>query len=196
MRGSDTKWESNFDAFLYWIDPDRERAAHAYEEIRHSLIKIFAWKHCLDAESLADETLNRVISKLPEISQSYMGPPSSYIYAVAKHVLLESEKAQSRNAEIRDTVEMPKGISDQNTETMYRCLERCLSTLDASSRDLIMEYYRESGARKTESRRHLAEELGVSSAALRVRAYRIQVTLWSCIQNCIKKEAPHTAVAE
>ena len=52
---------------LAWLDSDRERAGQKYEEIRCGLIKIFVCQGCTDPEGLADETINRVIRKIPEI---------------------------------------------------------------------------------------------------------------------------------
>ena len=58
-----------FDALLKWLDSDREQAAMKYEEIRKRLIKIFTGRDCVEAEDLADETINRV-SKLDEPERS------------------------------------------------------------------------------------------------------------------------------
>ena len=59
-----------FDALLKWLDSDREQAAMKYEDIRKRLIKIFTGRDCVEAEDLADETINRVVSKLDELEQS------------------------------------------------------------------------------------------------------------------------------
>ena len=59
-----------FDALLKWLDSDREQAAMKYEEIRKRLIKIFTGRDCVEAEDLADETINRVVSKLDELERS------------------------------------------------------------------------------------------------------------------------------
>ncbi|HEY7785163.1 MAG TPA: hypothetical protein VIB00_10575, partial [Pyrinomonadaceae bacterium] len=52
--------QESFDALLHWLDPQRDRAGLRYEEIRRSLIKIFACRGCAEPEDLADETINRV----------------------------------------------------------------------------------------------------------------------------------------
>ncbi len=78
-----------FDALLAWLDPDREAAALKYETVRLRLIKIFACRGCSEAEDLADETINRVTSKLPEIQASYTGEPARYFYGVANKIHLE-----------------------------------------------------------------------------------------------------------
>ena len=60
-----------FDALLEWLDPNRDIAAQKYETIRTRLIKIFSCRGCLEAEDLADETINRVTNKLPEICETF-----------------------------------------------------------------------------------------------------------------------------
>ena len=62
-----------FDALLDWLDPDREQAGMKYEQIRSRLIKIFTGRGCVDAEELADETINRVTRKLKEIQEEFTG---------------------------------------------------------------------------------------------------------------------------
>ncbi|HUK90604.1 MAG TPA: hypothetical protein VLZ81_09415, partial [Blastocatellia bacterium] len=63
-----------FDLLLRWLDPDdRDRAGQRYEEIRQSIIRNFARRGSPVAEELADEVMNRVAKRLPEIIDSYDG---------------------------------------------------------------------------------------------------------------------------
>ena len=82
--------QESFDALLKWLSADRDQAGQIYEEIRLRLIRIFTARACTEAEDLADETMNRVASKLPEIGGTYSGDPAVYFYAVANNVHLES----------------------------------------------------------------------------------------------------------
>ena len=75
-----------FDALLGWLDANRESAALKYETIRLRLVKIFVCRGCADAEDLADETINRVVSRLPEISSDYIGEPAAYFFAVSQRI--------------------------------------------------------------------------------------------------------------
>ena len=70
--------QESFDALLNWLDPRREEAGQKYEDIRLRLIKIFTCRGCLEPEDLADETINRVSKKLPDIQDSYEGDPTRY----------------------------------------------------------------------------------------------------------------------
>ena len=42
-----------------------------------------------DAEDLADETINRVAKRLPEIRESYVGDPVRYFHGVARFIIRE-----------------------------------------------------------------------------------------------------------
>jgi DNA-directed RNA polymerase specialized sigma24 family protein len=176
----------SFDSLLEWLDPDRERAAEKYEVIRRSLIQIFIWKSCSEAESLADETLDRVMLRIPQLREMYEGSPSAYIHGVAKRVLAEHMRARSVQ---RETLvpENPK-TTDIKNDKMYGCLERCLPNLSPSSRDLILNYYSVENPKKLSPRKDFAEQLGVSHNQLRVRLYRIRKMLEACIQACMEHE--------
>src|SRR5262245_10094206 len=81
--------QESFDALLNWLDPDRERAGHRYEEIRQRLIKIFTGRGCHEPDQLADETINRVTTRLNDIKEEFTGEPARYFYAVANRVHME-----------------------------------------------------------------------------------------------------------
>src|SRR5215216_208156 len=70
MSGEWKLTNEEFDDLLSWLDPDRERAGIRYEEIRDDLIKKFRLCWCSAAEDLADETINRVVKKLPEFRET------------------------------------------------------------------------------------------------------------------------------
>jgi hypothetical protein len=65
--------QETFDDLLAWLDSNREVAGGMYEEIRSSLVKIFAWRKCGDAEGLADETINIVAHKVAHLKDTYEG---------------------------------------------------------------------------------------------------------------------------
>src|SRR5215212_3940059 len=142
------KWEDNFDALLTWLDPDREKAGRKYEDIRHSLIVIFEWRGCYDAEDLADETITRVLNKVPDVANGYVGDPALYFYAVAKRLAYEV----SRRHQVRTEVENPETLPDpqvnddderNNREPEFECLDQCLAQLSPADRELILLYYQQ-----------------------------------------------------
>ena len=74
--------QESFEALLEWLDPDREAAGQKYETIYTGLVRIFVSKGFNDAEHLADETMNRVIIRLPEIRDTYEGEKARYFPGV------------------------------------------------------------------------------------------------------------------
>lgn len=173
-----------FDRFLAWLDPSRERAGTKYEEIRRRLIKIFVCRGCPVSEELADETITRVIRKMPDLAASYTGDPALYFYGVARNVHLEYLKQNPT------PVPPPAPDSPEQKEQEHECLERCLEELSADNRLLVLEYYREEKQVKIGHRRELAVRLGIAPNALRIRMHRIRASLYQCVESCL-----HQAVA-
>jgi DNA-directed RNA polymerase specialized sigma24 family protein len=177
-------WELSqeaFDALLDWLDSDRDQAALKYEKIRRSLIKIFTGRGCCEPEDLADETINRVTSKLKEIGKEFSGDRTRYFFGVANKVHLEHLRRKLPQA-------MPPPPSDPaRIELEYSCLERCIERLTKNNRDLLLRYHGADSRNETEYRRTLAEELGIAPNALRIRVYRIRMGLKECVEKCIER---------
>src|SRR5215212_11561188 len=88
--------QTAFDRMLLWLNPDREKAAQKYEAIRSRLVEIFASRRFSDAERLADVTIDRVILKVPQVADGWVGDPIYYCLAVAKKIILEASKPAPR----------------------------------------------------------------------------------------------------
>ena len=183
-----------FDALLDWLDADRERAGSKYEAIRLRLIKIFTCRGCLEAEDLADETINRVSAKVTEIAGSYTGNPALYFYGVSQRVHLEYlRKRQKTHAELpldpaANQLKISTSNLDDDIEPAHECLEQCLENLPADTRKLVLQYYQQEKRSKIEHRKLLAKELGIAVNALRIRAHRIRLVLQQCVHNCLEQQ--------
>lgn len=170
-----------FDALLDWLDSDREQAGIKYEEIRKRLIKIFTGRGCVDAEDLADETINRVTKRLSEIREEFKGDPARYFFGVANMVYKEYMRRKPPQ-----TSPFPPTDSHQ-AEIEFRCLEHCIERLSEDNRYLLLTYYGVEGGSKVDERRKLADELEIAPNALRIRAYRIRLGLQECVEKCIAR---------
>lgn len=171
--------KEQFDSLLSWLSDDRELAGAKYETIRAGLVRMFVSKGFNDAEDLADETINRVIIRLPDIRDTYEGDPTKYFHGVARFVLRE----QLRRKEI--TAEVPVIWIDPEPTTQEReCLEKCLQMLPGSKRDLILDYYLYEGREKIEQHKQMATELAITEGALRVRVHNVRVSLEGCVRQC------------
>ena len=173
-----------FEQLLAWLGQTPEAAAHRYESIRQGLITIFVNRHCLDAEDLADETIDRVAKKLKDIIDNYEGNPERYFYGVAKKVLLEYTR-QKRPLVVPPTTDAP----DEEAEAYHDCLDACLERLTPENRKLILTYYSEKRRSKIASRQKLREEMSLKAGALRARTFRIRTTLEKCVRQCLAKKA-------
>jgi DNA-directed RNA polymerase specialized sigma24 family protein len=184
-----------FDGLLGWLDNNPEQAALKYEKIRARLIKIFSCRGWNEADELADETINRVTTKVTEIASSYVGDPAVYFYGVAQKVHLEYlRNRQSLNIPLDTCGELRSQHADESmndSEQEYECLERCMDELPDDHRRLVIEYYQEEKRAKIERRRAQAEELGIALNALRIRAHRIRLQLQECVQHCLEQSVAH-----
>ena len=171
--------QESFDALLDWLAPERDAAGQRYEEIRTRLIKIFTCRGCHEPEELADETINRVTDRLPEIQGQFKGDQAKYFYGVANKVHLEYRRRKQPQP-------IATPVVDSNEiEIQFKCLEECLDHLSAENRYLVLQYYQLERKAKIDQRKALAKSLGIRLNALRIRAHRIRTTLQECVRKCV-----------
>jgi DNA-directed RNA polymerase specialized sigma24 family protein len=169
---------------LCWLDHDREVAGQRYESIRVALIRLFNFKGFNDPEDLADETINRVATKVPQIQDGYAGNPENYFHGVARNV---SREASRRKEIATDTVQPPAFKLPEFSEE-YDCLLGCLKFLDADTRDLVLDYHVYKGEDKIANHRTMAEERGITENALRVQVHRMRGRLERCVDDCMMRK--------
>jgi DNA-directed RNA polymerase specialized sigma24 family protein len=184
-----------FDGLLGWLDADRDCAGRKYEQIRLKLVKIFVCGGCSEAEDLADETINRVASKVPSLASTYSGDREPYFYAVSYNVEREYRRKTSRAGTLAAVEIAGNGngaIRDANeAERRSSCLERCLAEMQPKSRDLVLRYYQNHKREKIEHRKQVALEMGIAPNALRIRVCRIRGSLEGCVRQCLERSRGH-----
>ncbi len=186
-----------FERFLSSLDIDRDRAGEKYENLRLKLLRFFEWRGAMHPDLLADETLDRVSRKIIQGEVIYDIP--GYVYGVARFVLRESwEKLQKERAS-HDPLDLST-VADHHAneaeeiangdegERLTKCLDHCLESLPAESRELILGYYQLERGAKIQNRRQLADHLGIPMNALRIRVFRIRERLEACVRNCVDKQ--------
>lgn len=186
MRTQKDISEREFAGLLSWLDAaDRDAAGRKYEEIRRSLIKIFAWRGVHEADELADETINRVARKVESLAETYAGDKSLYFYGVAKKVLQE----YFRDSLARHPPPPPPPVEKgENYELMHDCLDLCIQRLPPQNRELVLMYYLGEKQSKIDFRRELARQVKTDLNALRVRMHRLRATLQKCIRECLERQ--------
>jgi len=179
-------WELTPDALdglLALLDTDRDRAADAYEQLRRRLARLLVWWGSPTPDEHVDETMNRVARKVAEGEQIVASDPTAYFRGVARLVLQESRRAEQREDR---AARAWHGVREGPGETRERerasaCLDRCLGNLTPETRGLLLDYY---GDDRIRGRHALANRLGVSAGALRVRVHRLREDLERCLTRC------------
>jgi DNA-directed RNA polymerase specialized sigma24 family protein len=182
MPANPTITQEGFQLLLDWLGTSSEPAAEKYEKIRGRLIRIFVGRGCHEAEHLADQTIDRVILKIPQIRGEYVGDPAAYFYGVAHYIHREWLRSQRPEVELT-VIAAAAPVDEEGPE--YSCLETCLEKLPAASREMIVEYYRDERRAKIERRKTLANRLGISIGALQIKASRVRAKLAKCVRECV-----------
>jgi RNA polymerase sigma factor (sigma-70 family) len=180
------------EALLAYLDSERDRAGEKYEKIRRRLVKLFECRGILLPEDLADETMDRVARRLAAGEQIHAAEPAAYFYGVARNVLREQWAQQRERLPVPERMASEPATEaeggPQDAESRAACLGKCLSTLPAETRRLVVEYYRQGGgARKIAGRKDLAAKMGISISTLWVRAHRARTRLERCVRECLDR---------
>jgi DNA-directed RNA polymerase specialized sigma24 family protein len=180
------------DRLLERLGEDPEVAAREYEFLRRRLITFFSLRRADTPEVLADETIDRVARRLDEgeVVEHLRG----YFHGVAHRVALEWQKREKRERVAMEAHHPFLTMSPPIEEMEMRdaCLERCLRSLPANTRALVVRYYHAQGLSNRDNRRDLAEHLGISYSNLKVRVHRIRGSLEDCLRQCIQsRKAGH-----
>jgi len=178
-----------FEKLLAWLDSDREAAGGKYETNRSRLIRVFVSRGCVEAETLADEVMNRVAVRIDKVVKTYQGDPAKCFQGFAENVYHEHHRDQRPRSEV-DPPEPPVSPDDESErekrELEDRCLTRCLGELPSAERDLFWRYFQEEKRIKIKARKTLAKELRLTANALRIKAYRIRRRLRKSMEDCLK----------
>ena len=181
----------DFETLLKWFSEDREQAGAEYLKICQGLIRFFRFKGCSDAQTLADETINRVAEKIPTLDESKNVKKITIFYGFAANIFLEYLRTQKRQNEklnkfaanqpaFADTIEEPN-------DSKIKCLNKCVSKLSVEEREIFLEYYAPEKEKKSLARKQIAGRLRCEMNTLHVRVFRLRAVLAKCIENCMKK---------
>jgi DNA-directed RNA polymerase specialized sigma24 family protein len=189
------KWELSVGAFeqlLGTLSPDRDVAGQTYETIRAGLLRFFARRVGAEAESLVDQTIDRVCRRIHEGEVVERAGP--YFLAVARNVLREHVKTARRReslavaAATEDADIRAVSTAHENVQPhQVHCLRECLHRLTIDERALVQQYYGVSGSEGTirQRRTTLAQQMGITPGNLRVRAHRVRRRMEACYHACV-----------
>src|ERR1700752_4846813 len=170
-----------FDELLEWLDPDREKGGQRYEAIRAGLIRMYVARGVSDAEYYADETIDRVIKRLPEIKAHYVGDPARYFHGVARNIVMEAGRRKEVPMEV-----LPQDLAPEPSRSdTSECLTKCLQQLPPDKQEFILDYHLYHGREKVVHHRQMATELSITEGALRTRAHHLRVSLENAYFNVL-----------
>lgn len=183
MPGSHVITSVNFEELLARFSPDRERAGEEYETLRRRLIKYFDLKGLRSPDSAADETLDRVASKIQ--AGEDIRDLTHYAYGVARWISHERFRVEERERKTYDNlVQLRSAGNDKSTASYLETLEVCLEELPESDRELLRAYYTDAtSADCAQNRIDLAQRKGLSLNSIRLRVFRLRQTLATCVQG-------------
>jgi len=159
--------------------------AQAYEALRRRLIQFFKLHVPAEADDLADVVLDRLARRIHEGIDVASVP--SYALGIARMVLHEARAKSARRhlAEVDPTLAPDEGSADdaRDLESVLAALRACLDVAGTTARGLILAYYGGDGALRIATRKHLADQHGISLNALRNRALRLRDALEECVRK-------------
>lgn len=171
-----------------WLGDNREEAGEKYEEIRVRLINFFSWRGRSNPEDLADQVINIVVGKLPQLAREYEGDPVRYFLGVARtHV----KKKDLRSLESPVSPELK--TNEENIEELLikevtnNCYRKCFDELSNTHKNLITRYYKNGGKQDNGFRKKFAVDNDMSFEALRVTISRIRSRLNQCLKKCTEE---------
>lgn len=173
--------KEEFEKLLAWFDSDRDEAGRKYQLTHARMTRIFAARGCVDADSLADEVMNRVAVRIDVVITKYPDPVCcclgfiEYVYQEYRRDLLKRENAKPP----------PPPRPPEELEREDRCLEECLETLAQRQQVLFKRYFQGEKRGRIGRRKQLAEELALTANALRIRAHHVRKDLHACIMTCL-----------
>ena len=179
----DSLTEEALNKLLAWLDPDRDQAAETYNRIQLRLIRIFSANGCGDPEKLANETFDRILTKMDWLRENYVGDPLLYFCAVARNLVKEDYRDRTATRVVPPVNPITE---DKEAERLYECLDQCMETLNPNAQRLLISYYEEQGNEKIANRRKLADELGITLRALRLRVFHMRAQMKICMEICLQ----------
>jgi DNA-directed RNA polymerase specialized sigma24 family protein len=190
MKYSYDLGQEHFDALMTFFSADRDEAGEKYEQVRRGLVRFFHFNGCDDGETLADETINRVASRLSAFDPERNVKPTSYFYGFASNILMEYRRKAAREETLpEDRAAIVSAIAEVADDAESSCLDDCLEDLPGDEKNLVVKYYSLERREKIELRRTLCEQLNLTAAALYTRIFRIKSGLKDCIETCLKSHA-------
>ena len=168
-----------FDHLFRLLEPEAQTVAEGFGHCRHKLQKFFAWRHCEDPDTLADETVTRLVKNVRAGQQISADNPYSYVYAIATNVFKEYLRAKRKSAIVVDLDNVAEPVLQVAADD---CQKQCFERLSPEKRELLAHYYLDDAERED-----IASEEQLTVNALRLKIHRFKESLKRCYEECKKQ---------
>ena len=182
--------KEEFEALLASLDPERERAAVMYEQIRGKLLTFFRGRGLINSEDAVDEVFNRSAKRSVKGGIENIG---SFLLGVARKVASEIHR-DIREVPLNkvegptvDPVDLMADDQERTAEIRLRCLRYGLGRLDPEQRELLLAWYRYDKGEKIENKKRLAAQRLTTVETLRVQAFRARTKLRRLVESCMRE---------
>jgi len=172
-----------FEKLLAWLDSNPDEAGRTFNLIHSRLIKVFASRGCVDAETLADEVTNRVSVRIDTVIKNYSDPLRCCL-GFLDNVHREYMRDQVKQSTAK---EPPHPRPTEELEKEDNCLRQCLEKLAQPERYLFENYFHGEKRDRIRHRKKLAAELLITMNALRIRAHHLRKQMHQCIIACFSQ---------
>ena len=129
--------------------------------------------------------MDLVLSKIDWLIGNYVGDPAHYFCAVARNKVKEDYRNRVETRAFRAV--SPPNEEDEEDERLHQCLDQCLKKLGQQVQQVLIDYYQEQGNEKIVNRRKLADKLGITLGALRLRVFHRRAQLKTCMEICLQE---------
>ena len=191
MRKKTDITQEDFTSLLAWLSSEPHEAGIKYEQIRAGLINFFHYRGCLDAEGLADETINRVAARLPTVEVDEKFKFANYFYSFATKIYLEDFKKRKRLVSGYDDLEFLPAAAEAPDKGSYPqivCMESCLEKHPPPEKMLLLKYYGYDKTDRAAERRKLADDEKISIDLLQTKVSRLKKILRACLKKCLNEK--------
>ncbi|MET0624909.1 MAG: toll/interleukin-1 receptor domain-containing protein [Pyrinomonadaceae bacterium] len=152
-------------SMLKRIEPNFERTAEKYSDIRRWLASVLSRYGPSDPQKLVDELFDRLA-----LNTSLPNPESDDLFSHTLARLLTRSAGRASRQAPWSHVEVGAMIDTGFAEILL--LERYMRALPPEGRGLLADYYAGRGRERQEARKRLAQQMNISTGALRTRVYR------------------------
>ena len=175
--------DQHFSTFLTFLCPDDpDEAGRRYLGLHKKLEGYFRTRGVADPSAAADETLDRAARRLAEGAE--VPNIDSFCLGIARFIIMEGWRFNTRESTaFLQFLEQHEQATAEQIDR-FSLMKICFEDLPQYERRLLNSYCAAlRGQARAKHRRELADDLGLTVSALRIRVTRLRQAL----EDCLKK---------